>query len=317
MAAFNPDSTYGALLVGVILSAVLFGISCTQAYMYHARFPTDPRRLKVLVGVVWACEAAHLGLVSHTLYTWLVTDYGHPERLLGRPPVSLTGFIVLTVFVSVIVQGFFSYRIHVLSKSRVMAYLTYLITAVRLGLGLTIFALALQADTLAAFSVQFDWLLLTMWSLTAAGDIVITLSLVYLLWVQRGKVHKETGAFLDRIIKWTIETGVATSTFTTVMLICFHTMPHNFVWMGLFVMEARMFANSLFASLNSRTVLRDLRQNASGSRSHSDHAMSNMTPPYPPPPFNAQGITIAVRTDFEVEQDRDSDRGMETKGTAW
>nr|GAT52182.1 predicted protein [Mycena chlorophos] len=33
-------------------------------------------------------------------------------------------------------------------------------------------------------------------------------------------------------------------------------MPNTLVWMGLFVGEARMFANSLFASLNSRTTLR-------------------------------------------------------------
>ncbi|KAJ7052231.1 hypothetical protein C8F01DRAFT_1337638 [Mycena amicta] len=245
--AFDPNPTLGAILIGTLLSTILFGVTTAQAYLYSTRFPEDSPRIKATVALVWICEAAHVGCVSHTLYTWLVTDYAHPERLLGRAPGSMPAFVLLTVIIAVCVQVFFSYRIYVLSRSRIIPYFTFALSFVRMGLGLAIFSLTLQTSSLAELSAKYQWLLLTMWSLSAVEDITITTSLVYLLWVQRKKVHKQTTAFLDKLIMWTIETGVVTSMFTVVMLICFHVMPHNLIWLGLFTIEARLFANSLFA----------------------------------------------------------------------
>ncbi|KAF7296338.1 hypothetical protein HMN09_01103900 [Mycena chlorophos] len=278
-APFDPDANYGAILVGALVSAVLFGVSTVQAYIYWQRFPDDRPAVKALVAAVWTLEAAHMGMMSHTLYTWLVIDYGNPAALLGRAPDSLVGFILMTVFVSVLVQTFFSYRIYILSRSLTWAMVLYASNLLRCGLGLAIFSLTLLSPTQLAFSQRFPWLLITLWSLSAAGDLAVMLSLVWLLWRQRRMTDNRQSEFLlDKIIKWTIETGVATSMFTTVMLICYHTMPNTLVWMGLFVGEARMFANSLFASLNSRTALRAVPRayeantssdgiaNASGSR---------------------------------------------------
>ncbi|KAJ7052232.1 hypothetical protein C8F01DRAFT_1261948 [Mycena amicta] len=265
MSAFDPNPTLGAVLIGTLLSTVLFGVTTMQSYLYYMHFPADAAMIKATVAFVWVCEAAHVGGISHTIYTWLVLDYGHPERLLGRAPGSMAAFVLLTVIIAVCVQIFFSYRIYVLSKSRIIPYFTFALSFVRLGMGLAIFSLTLQTSTLAELSAKYQWLLLTMWSLSAVEDITITVSLVYWLWAQKGTVHKQSDAFLDKIIMWTIETGVVTSMFTVVMLICFHVMPTNLVWMGLFAIEARLFANSLLASLNSRSVLRGIRNELSGS----------------------------------------------------
>ncbi|KAJ7052245.1 hypothetical protein C8F01DRAFT_1261958 [Mycena amicta] len=265
MSAFDPNPTLGAVLIGTLLSTVLFGVTTMQTYMYYMHFPADAAMIKATVAFVWVCEAAHLGTVSHTTYTWLVLDYGHPERLLGPAPGSLAAFVLLTVIIAVCVQTFFSFRIYVLSRSRIIPYFTFALSSVRLGMGLAIFALNLLSSTLGEFNVKHQWLLLTTWSLSAVEDVTITVSLVYWLWAQKGSVHKQSEAFLDKIIMWTIETGLVTSMFTVVMLICFHAMPNNLVWMGLFAIEARLFANSLLASLNSRSVLRGIRNELSGS----------------------------------------------------
>ncbi|KAJ7857317.1 hypothetical protein B0H14DRAFT_2751619 [Mycena olivaceomarginata] len=47
-----------------------------------------------------------------------------------------------------------------------------------------------------------------------------------------------------------------TSAVAIVELICFLAMPKNWIWIAIFTIEARLFANSFLASLNGRTTLR-------------------------------------------------------------
>jgi hypothetical protein len=46
---FNPHATIGALEIGVLLSAFLFGIVTVQTFMYFKKFPNDTWMLKLLV----------------------------------------------------------------------------------------------------------------------------------------------------------------------------------------------------------------------------------------------------------------------------
>ncbi len=41
--------TIGAVEIGVLVSAVLFGVEMMQMYVYFTRFPKDPKKLKYLV----------------------------------------------------------------------------------------------------------------------------------------------------------------------------------------------------------------------------------------------------------------------------
>ncbi|KAJ7213569.1 hypothetical protein GGX14DRAFT_696843 [Mycena pura] len=264
MEAFDADSTLGAFQIGALVSSILFGVTTTQAYIYYNRFPEDSPLIKATVAFTWSCEAGHLICVAHTLYTFTITDYGHPERLLERPPRSLIFFIFLTITIAVCVQVFFSYRIYILSKRLIIPCLTWVLSFVRSLCGITTLVAGLKADNLASFLAQWEWLAITTWALSAAEDVTITTSLVYLLYNQRNRGHKRTVALVDKIILWTMETGLMTTTFSIVTLICFHAMQSNFIWVGLFVVEARVFANSLFASLNSRSVLRDISESMQG-----------------------------------------------------
>ncbi|KAJ7052226.1 hypothetical protein C8F01DRAFT_625572 [Mycena amicta] len=311
MAAFDPNPTLGALLIGTMCGAILFGVTTMQAYVYFSRFPDDHWMIKSTVAFVWTAEATHVGTVSHTLYTLLVTDYGHPERLLERPPRSIIGYIFITVTVAVAVQVFFSYRIWILSKSRIIPYITYTLSFVRFAIGTALFAVGLGVSSVTEFGTKWQWLGITMWSLSAAEDVTITATLVYLLWAQRTKVHKSTTAFLDKIIMWAIETGLLTCSFSLITVILFHLMPGNFIWIAFSTLEARMFSNSLFASLNSRAVLREMRD---GTRAN-NHMLSMNNSYHGRPTFSqAPGISVEVHT----THDRDSDLDMANlKGSAY
>jgi hypothetical protein len=49
MKDFNPQITVGALLAGVIIANVLFGVSTVQVHVYYRTFPGDRWTLKILV----------------------------------------------------------------------------------------------------------------------------------------------------------------------------------------------------------------------------------------------------------------------------
>jgi len=98
--------------------------------------------------------------------------------------------------------------------------------------------------------------LVASWSVSAVNDLIITVTLVTILIRQKSYAQKRTVALVDKLVAWTIETGMLTSASGIIMLFCFITMRDNFIFVGVFFIEARMFSNSLLASLNSRKRLR-------------------------------------------------------------
>ncbi|KAJ7055021.1 hypothetical protein C8F01DRAFT_1373949 [Mycena amicta] len=315
----DPNPTLGALLIGTLCGAILYGVTTMQAYIYFTRFPDDHWMIKSTICFIWMAESAHVGAVSHTLYTLIVLDYGHPERLLERPPRSIIGYIFLTVSIAVCVQIFFAYRIYILSKSRIIPFITYTLSFVRFVLGTSLFAVGLSVKSVTEFGTKWQWLGITMWSLSAAEDVTITATLVYLLWRQKGGV-KTTNAFLDKIIKWSIETGLLTCSFSLITVILFHKMPDNFIWIAFSTLEARMFSNSLFAryslspleraieltstpSLNSRSVLRELRNRPRTNNSTGLVSFSASTWAKPTGTSEAPGISVEVHTSTRHDSD--------------
>ncbi|KAF7334667.1 hypothetical protein MVEN_02297200 [Mycena venus] len=106
------------------------------------------------------------------------------------------------------------------------------------------------------FLTEWGWLFDTVWAVSAVNDLLIAGTLVFLLYQRRNQSLERTAAVVDKLIQWTIETGVVTSISSIAMLGVFLSMRFNFVWMAFFVVIPRLFSISLFASLNSRAALR-------------------------------------------------------------
>ncbi|KAJ7916147.1 hypothetical protein B0H13DRAFT_2323635 [Mycena leptocephala] len=254
------NTTLGALQIGVLVSYVLFGVTTTQAYIYYSRFPDDSAKLKALVAFVWVCEFGHAICVGHTLYTYTISDYGHPESLALATPKSLGTAVFFSGVIAASVQGFFSFRIYALSQKLYISILIWGMAFLRLLACTVMFVGVLDMTSLAHYETQWGWLLTATWSVSTANDWTITATLVVLLYKQRANVFKRTAALVDKIIAWTIETGMLTSAANIAMLACFVTMEGNLIWLAIVVVGARLFSNSLLASLNSRTTLREMNQ---------------------------------------------------------
>ncbi|KAJ7918944.1 hypothetical protein B0H13DRAFT_1868927 [Mycena leptocephala] len=249
--SFDVNSTLGAVEIGVLVSYVLFGVTTTQTYISTTALP---RRLPQAQGF------------GHALYVYTIFDYAHPERILGTPPISFTVGIVFSGVIGACVQAFFSFRIYGLSKKLFIPILTWGMSFVRLVLSAAMVYEALGMAAVDVSEVKWQWLLTATWSISAANDLTFTATLVVLLYRERRTAHTRTGPLVDKLILWTIETGMLTSSASVVMLACYVTMKNNCVviWAGVFNVLPRrrdptpstVFSNSLLA----RTTLRAMNE---------------------------------------------------------
>ncbi|KIJ04566.1 hypothetical protein PAXINDRAFT_22141 [Paxillus involutus ATCC 200175] len=72
------NGTWGASFVGLIVACILYGLTVVQTYFYYSTYPNDSSFLKALVAILWALDTAHTAVISHSLYFYLITDFGIP-----------------------------------------------------------------------------------------------------------------------------------------------------------------------------------------------------------------------------------------------
>ncbi|KAJ7700752.1 hypothetical protein B0H17DRAFT_1046489, partial [Mycena rosella] len=260
---FNYDlnSTIGALQIGIVLSCVLFGVTTTQAYTYYGRFPDDSHGLKFLVAVVWLCELAHIICIEATHYRYTISDFLHPANLFFVYwPIAVS--LLFSGIIVAGVQGFFALRIYRLSRRAYIPGFIWILAFSRTIFCVVAVVYGSQPNvTINGFVGQRSWVFYALWGVSTTNDLIIASALVYCLYSQRVKANTRTVALVDKLIKWTIETGVITSASTTLTVIFFAIQKDNDIWVIFYTLTARLYANSLLASLNSRTTLRAMDDN--------------------------------------------------------
>ncbi|KAJ7039745.1 hypothetical protein C8F04DRAFT_1254566 [Mycena alexandri] len=260
----NLSTTLGAIEVGAVVCYFLFGVLTSQVYAYSRRFPTDSAKLKTLVTVVWLMQLGQIVCVGSGLFTYTISNYGHPETVVGPLPKSLAGGVLLGAIVIICVQGFFSFRLYAFSKRLFVPIFIWVVVSVRFIGGMTVMVTALRMNSIFEYEIQWGWLITVFWGLSAVSDLSITWALVALFLSQRPSGQKRTVALIDKLILWTLETGVLTSATMIVEVVCFYTMKDNFIWAAFFVLHTSCGVSIILRylwlteirSLNSRATLR-------------------------------------------------------------
>ncbi|KAJ7490992.1 hypothetical protein FB451DRAFT_1221663 [Mycena latifolia] len=257
---FHFDSTLGAFQIGVVVSSVLFGVTTTQTYTYYGRFPEDSRGLKCLVALIWLCEVAHLICIEATQYQYTVSNFGRPEDFLFMPRTMIITML-LSAAIGAGVQTFFSLRIYKLSKNLYISAFSWALSFSRIVF--TIVGAVYGSEhnlLLMTYWQQHAWIFYILWVGSMMNDLIIAGTLVYWLYRQRVGGHMRSDALVDKLITWTLETGVITSAGTLVTAILFVAMKDNYIWVAFYIVTAKLYANSLLASLNSRATLRAMNE---------------------------------------------------------
>ncbi|KAJ7627290.1 hypothetical protein FB45DRAFT_1082531 [Roridomyces roridus] len=253
------DSTVGAIEIGTVLSGVLFGLITSQTYVYYKTYSTDSRLLKYLVGVIWVVELAHTACVFEGLYIYTIRNYGNLAALI-KFPISIDTTIIMHGATVVAVQLFFTHRATSFLSSKLRILINTL-AAIVLTASFAAFIVAgvsaIRMTDLLTYATQWKSLIMFNLISCAITDVGMTSILVYQLWSRRvDATWRNTIELMDKLIMWTVETFLVTTCTTIAMLICYLTMQDNLVWIGILIVQPKIFSKALLASLNSREGLR-------------------------------------------------------------
>ncbi|TFK83353.1 hypothetical protein K466DRAFT_265181 [Polyporus arcularius HHB13444] len=249
------DGTMGPILLGVIVSGIFYGVSLSQVYYYYTRYPRDPLYMKLLVAAVWLSDTCHQGLISHSVYWYLITTYGDPTAL-----TKLSSSIIIEVifqgFTGVLVQSFFAARIYKLSGKKIYLVVPVVMMIIaEFSVSMAYAARALQFEFFAQLN-DIKALSLSINIFAAAGDVLIALILCTILQISKTGFER-SNTLINKLILFSVNTGLLTSICACMSLITILALPTTFIYIFFFFLIGRLYANSLMATLNARKGLLD------------------------------------------------------------
>ncbi|KAH7920985.1 hypothetical protein BV22DRAFT_763076 [Leucogyrophana mollusca] len=258
---FDPKLVIGPLLPGVIVAAILFGCATIQVCIYFSMFRKDFYTFKLLVAIVFTVLFVHMSCLSANLCLAVIAAYSNTKELQAFP-ISTNLEVVISALVSFLVRGFFIYRLWKISYFKFLVFMCASLALLALACVLTAFGIiyARSSNDIAQYLnlIHTQELSVTASLVTAvACDMATSASLIWRLKTESRSVLGRTSRSVDRLIVWTIETGVVTSLQSIAELVCFWTMPQNYIWLGLYMFLPSVFTNALLAALNGRLLLRD------------------------------------------------------------
>ncbi|KAF7313173.1 hypothetical protein MKEN_01003800 [Mycena kentingensis (nom. inval.)] len=270
------ELTFGPLLIGVILNALLLGVFMVQVHSYFHLYQTDYRLIRCLIYYLIVIEIANTVCNILLIYEPLIKMHDSPLVTINAPTLLPAGALmppsvlsVLTVpslrptdpivtgLISTPVQLFMAWRIRLVTKSTWLAVLVALLAFTSL-VGATISTVFMHLHPRFDEFTDFEAPLAVWLTSTAFADLFITAFLVNFLWVNKTGFKTRTDSVADKIIFFTVQTGTLTSFAAIADVTLFLVLQRTtlmFIWD---FSLSKLYAICLIATLNARNEWNNL-----------------------------------------------------------
>lgn len=255
--SFDVYTMIAPVVLGALLNACLFGGLVVQTYVYYTHFPNDHRAMKLTIAAILASQIAHVIGVSATLWKVAVSGYGNPLTLLIFP-FGADVAILFTAITGALVGSSFAFRLWKLSKTRILPLISLALCLLAQSIALTMTVKAFTMTDLVTFETNGKKLITLSLTSRLVCELTLTLSMVWYLRRQRSSTFSRTTTIIDRLVLWTVETGLITSLVVALVMSFFLAMKQNYIWVGIYANLATVNANSLLASLNGRLIFKSV-----------------------------------------------------------
>ncbi|TBU51872.1 hypothetical protein BD310DRAFT_941401 [Dichomitus squalens] len=248
------DETYGALLLGSFVGLLLYGVVVHQAYRYIQMYKDDHLVNKLTVLSLIVIDTAHCIACIHSCYVYLVSSYSDPLALLyGIWSIQCQPLLAgLAVLVS---QSFFARRVYIISeKYRFLVVISLLLTFVTFGFSIAGTVVAFKLHIFTQYE-HYYWMDSAACAAAVAAD-ALTTSVLTITLRQSRTGYRHTDTLIDRLVLYTINTGLLTGIANCSALVFAIARPDTFIWIGIEIVAMRLYSNSVLALLNSRRSLR-------------------------------------------------------------
>ncbi|EPS99431.1 hypothetical protein FOMPIDRAFT_1050706 [Fomitopsis schrenkii] len=247
-------STLGPLLLGGLISLFLSGIVSMQTALYTSVYHTDTTWLRSMVYLIWLLDILHTTFVCISDWEYMIVHWSR-DAVEDWIPWSVGGTVMLTALMTFIVQCFFAWRVHTVSRRQ--WWITLILASVatgRLIAALVSTAFMIRTESYRAFRRDVGWVFTLGLSLSALLDILVAGSLCYYLRKSR-TAFSSMDAVLNTLTFYTIQNGTMTFVTTFISLILWVT-TDNLIFLGLHFAITKLYANAFLSTLNARKTLR-------------------------------------------------------------
>jgi len=231
----------------------LYGVLCVQTYVYSYNFPDDRRAIKFLAYFVFLIETVQTALTGGDIYYWFIAGFGDLDRL-RNSRFSAIDSPTIDAFISLIVQGFFCYRIWTMNKR--MWWLCLIIAILSVAQATGAAWGGVKSATLGRYAVIKAALYL--WLITSAVvDVLIAVAMTLLLRRTRGNDGRISNYVFPRVVRLTVETNALTATVAIVSFVLYVAFPNEIYYTCPTGVIGKLYSNTLLVTLNNRIYFRD------------------------------------------------------------
>ncbi|KAF9511597.1 hypothetical protein BS47DRAFT_1163169 [Hydnum rufescens UP504] len=253
MAASEVNILAGSI-VGIPLTALCFGVLTVQTSTYYNAFPNDARPLKLAVGLLWVLQAFQLACCTQSVYRWSVANYNNPS-VLDHGTWESAMRLINNVCSSLTVQTFFAYRVYSLSANIYIGVLVQALVLLQFGFGTAFIVKAYVNGDFKVIVKECTWLIVSWHAMQATADIVIATCMSLLLRHRRTGFQK-TDSVINRMVLYSISTGLITSVLACSLLAVFVTHGFHVPDLTLAMLLGMCYCITMLANLHMRTRLR-------------------------------------------------------------
>ncbi|KAK0445588.1 uncharacterized protein EV420DRAFT_1767963 [Desarmillaria tabescens] len=275
-------ATFGVILIGAILSAVLFGILNLQSIWYFKQYPNDWWLYRLVVAVICVLDTLDAAVSTHALY-FLLIETRIVGKFLALDQLNIIWscklHVLLGTLIKVAVQAIYAVR---LWKGHLLALcIGSLLTPADGQSDNTFISVesypgffpsswlvmsALEHHTSNSYSIStFSDIptikseIIAMFSTNTGATFILSIAMCYYLNRSRASsMFPSTIATLVALMRLILISGLVTSMCSTATLITFLMWPNTLIFIAIDLMQPRLFINSLLAMLNARKELRKI-----------------------------------------------------------
>ncbi|KAJ7588200.1 hypothetical protein C8J56DRAFT_1050259 [Mycena floridula] len=243
------EKIFGPVLVGVLFSTILYGINVVQIFTYHE---TSSKRDSIwicgLVFVLFFSVTINTAFNMFAIYQPLVQQFGQLQSVM---PVYLRIDPIMTAIVSMPVQVLMAWRIKVVTEMMLWSGIIIVIAMVSFAASIwTTVLVALQPDFSKYSQIRAapsTWLITS-----ATADIIIAGVLVYSMHTRKSGVNTSLDAYMNYIIRVTVQTGALTAVFALCDALIFSILKDTTIFFAWDLSLSKLYLMTILCSLNTR-----------------------------------------------------------------
>ncbi|PBK86548.1 hypothetical protein ARMGADRAFT_1086393 [Armillaria gallica] len=249
---YGPIETLsGPLIVAYLLHWGLFGALSVQLYLYYLAFPMDRKFTKCLVYGIYLVEFVQTMVFTRDAFAKFGYGFGDPKALTGMYSNWFTVPIMSSVSACV-GQGFYTYRIFILSKSRIVPISVICVSLTSFVAGIITGVFCFPAEDVTELdSPRMTIAIGIQCGAAALCDIIIAVCMTFYL-MRGNSCFRQTRILVTKLIRLTIETGSVTAVGALFTFILFFAIPHQTFYLAPALLSSEMYANTVLVVLNSR-----------------------------------------------------------------